>query len=122
VQIVVGTKCVGNKTYDFLYRFCSVILSGRVNMTPTFCGLAKVAIFTTNVDAENQCLINHKTVCGALNRHFCKTAVSGSGFFSRICKVHFYKPIALRFLTLVLYRLSKMFLRIANLMDKVMQC
>jgi len=24
--------------------------------------LAKVAIFTTNVDAENQCLFNHKTV------------------------------------------------------------
>jgi hypothetical protein len=25
----------------------------------TVSGLAKVAIFTTNVDAENQCLINH---------------------------------------------------------------
>ena len=37
--------------------------------------LAKVAIFTTNVDAENQSLINHKCVCGALNRHFCQTAV-----------------------------------------------
>jgi NADPH-dependent 7-cyano-7-deazaguanine reductase QueF-like protein len=34
-------------------------------------GLAKVANFTTNVDAENQTLINHKCVCGALNRHFC---------------------------------------------------
>jgi len=42
------------------------------------CGLPKVAIFTTNVDAENQCLINHKCFCGALNRHFCQTAVSGS--------------------------------------------
>ena len=41
----------------------------------SFCGLAKVAIFTTNVDAENQTLINHKCVCGALNRHFCQTAV-----------------------------------------------
>jgi len=38
--------------------------------------LAKVAIFTTNVDAENQCLINHKTVCGVLNRHFCQTPVT----------------------------------------------
>jgi hypothetical protein len=28
----------------------------------TLSGLAKVAIFTTNVDAENQCLINHKCV------------------------------------------------------------
>jgi hypothetical protein len=45
-------------------------------------GLAKVAIFTTNVDAENQTLINHKCVCGALNRHFCQTRVSTSPFFS----------------------------------------
>jgi hypothetical protein len=43
----------------------------------TFSGLAKVAIFTTNVDAENQTLINHKCVCGALNRHFCQTRVIG---------------------------------------------
>ena len=42
----------------------------------TVSGLAKVAIFTTNVDAENQTLINHKCVCGALNRHFCQTAVT----------------------------------------------
>jgi len=35
-----------------------------------------VAIFTTNVDAENQTLINHKCVCGALNRHFCQTRVT----------------------------------------------
>ena len=48
----------------------------------TFSGLAKVAIFTTNVDAENQTLINHKCVCGALNRHFCQTRVSTSPFFS----------------------------------------
>jgi len=49
-------------------------------------GFAKVAIFTTNVDAENQCLIYHnpegltnsiknnftmsKYVCGAMNRQF----------------------------------------------------
>jgi hypothetical protein len=39
----------------------------------TFSGLAKVAIFTTNVDAENQTLMNHKCVCVALNRHFCQT-------------------------------------------------
>jgi hypothetical protein len=43
----------------------------------TFSGLAKVAIFTTNVDSENQTLINHKCVCGALNRHFCQTRVIG---------------------------------------------
>jgi hypothetical protein len=34
-----------------------------------------VAIFTTSVDAENQFLIDHKCVCGALNRHFCQTPV-----------------------------------------------
>jgi hypothetical protein len=34
-----------------------------------------VAIFTTNVNAENQTLINHKCVCGAPNRHFCQTRV-----------------------------------------------
>src|SRR6478736_1945715 len=42
----------------------------------TFSGLAKVAISTTNIDAENQTLINHKCVCRALNRHFCQTRVS----------------------------------------------
>ena len=43
-------------------------------------GLAKVAIYTTNVDAENQTLNNRKCVSGALNRHFCQTRVSGSLF------------------------------------------
>ena len=46
----------------------------------TVSGLAKVAIFTTNVDAENQTLINQKCVCGALNRHFCQTRVMPSCF------------------------------------------
>jgi hypothetical protein len=35
-----------------------------------------VAILTTNVDEENQTLINHKCVCGALNRHFCQLKIS----------------------------------------------
>jgi hypothetical protein len=47
------------------------------NLPITVSGLAKVAIFTTNVDAENQTLINHKSVCGALKRHFCQTRVKG---------------------------------------------
>jgi hypothetical protein len=42
--------------------------------------LAKVAIFTTNVDAENKCMINHKTVCGALSRQFFVGAVTGWHF------------------------------------------
>jgi hypothetical protein len=50
----------------------------------TVSGLAKVAIFTTNVDAENQTLINHKCVCGALNRHFCQTRVKGWFFHGSI--------------------------------------
>ena len=37
--------------------------------------IGDVAIFTTNVDAENKTLINHKCDCGALNRHFCQTRV-----------------------------------------------
>jgi hypothetical protein len=41
----------------------------------TFCGLAKVAIFITNVNVENQTLINHKCVCGVLNPYFCQTPV-----------------------------------------------
>ena len=55
----------------------------------TFSGLAKVAIFTTNVDAENQTLINHKCVCGALNRHFCQTRVIGSFFFPVVHSIAF---------------------------------
>jgi hypothetical protein len=47
----------------------------------TVCSYKKLAIFTTNVHAENQCLINHKTVCGALNRQFLVAAVMG-WFFS----------------------------------------
>jgi hypothetical protein len=51
-------------------------------------GFAKWRIITIpkaiGIDAENQILINHipiaiGSVCGALNRHFCKTAVIGSG-------------------------------------------
>jgi len=49
-----------------------------------------VAIFTIpiaiGIDAENQCLISLRQLadCGALNRHFCQTAVmgcSGTQFF-----------------------------------------
>ncbi len=48
--------------------------------------MAKVAIFTTNVDAENQCLVNHKCVCGALNRHFFQTRVISWPSVHRPCK------------------------------------
>ena len=75
----------------------------------TFWRLAKVAIFTTNADAENQTLINHKTVCGALNRHFCQTPVgrwhshfqSNNLFtsainFSKLSKLDFLKSLILK--------------------------
>ena len=70
-----------------VYFFCFSVryfLSGRclLRLHTTVSGLAKVAIFTTNVDAENQTLINHKCVCGALNRHFCQTRVR------RMCFCH----------------------------------
>ena len=57
------------------------------NWPQAVCGYKKVAIFTTNVNAENQTLINHQCVCEALNCHFCQTAVSSSCFFftKRIC-------------------------------------
>jgi len=57
------------------------VLYGVLKCRITVGGLAKVAIFPTNVDAENQCLINNKTFCGALNRHFYQTAVMLSLFF-----------------------------------------
>ena len=38
--------------------------------------------FRQNVDAENQTLINHKFVCGALNRNFCQTRYMGLIVFS----------------------------------------
>ena len=59
--------------FDFLSTYFN--WSRSVSLQVTFSGLAKVAIFTTNVDAENQILINHKCVCGALSRHFCQTLV-----------------------------------------------
>jgi hypothetical protein len=56
-------------------------LAEKWGMTANVFAFGAVADFTTNVDAENQTLINHKTVCGALNRHFCQTAVMPSLFF-----------------------------------------
>jgi hypothetical protein len=38
----------------------------------SFFGLAMWRKFSTNVDAENQTLFNHKCVCGELNRHIAK--------------------------------------------------
>jgi hypothetical protein len=43
----------------------------------TFCSYKKLAIFTTNVDAENETFGYHKTLCVALNRQFLVGAVMG---------------------------------------------
>jgi len=72
----------GNIRHHFWYaviekRIMPQIIGAVVpNWQLTFSGLAKVSIFTTNVNTENQCLFKHKCVCGALNRHFCQTRVS----------------------------------------------
>jgi hypothetical protein len=56
----------------------------------TFSGLAKVSIFKTNVDAENQTLINHKAVFGTRNPAFWVGAVTSSAFSSVVAVfVHF---------------------------------
>ena len=76
---------------DIFYKMVAFVFrSVFFKCRTTVSGLAKVAIFTTNVDAENQTLINHKCVCGALNRLFCQTRVSTSPFFSVVLlSVHF---------------------------------
>jgi hypothetical protein len=47
------------------FFFRSLLLCRLLDLKVTFLSYPKVAIFTTNVDAENQTLINHKCVCGA---------------------------------------------------------
>ena len=71
----------------YVYFCRSFLLCRLLGLQVTFSGLAKVAIFKTNVDAENQTLINHKCVCVALNRHFCQTRVMRS-FYSRHISQH----------------------------------
>jgi len=66
----------------FLADVCRFVGS-FYNEAERFCGLAKVAIFTTNVDAENQILTNHKCVCGALDRQFFVGAVMCGSSFTR---------------------------------------
>jgi hypothetical protein len=92
IKVLLGTNCIKFSILFFFFISYSfgfsdfapflkwVLVSTFLfqiykNLPITFSGLAKVAIFTTNVHAENQTLINHKCVCGALNRHFCQTRV-----------------------------------------------
>jgi hypothetical protein len=64
----------GMKEAMFGYKDGSLTIAIGVTLS----GLAKVAIFTTNVDAEHHIFFNHKCVCGELNRHFCQTRVMPS--------------------------------------------
>ena len=67
-----------------LILFLSVDVSSVLIRLPlTFCSYKKLAIFATKLDAENQCLINHKCVCGALNRQFLVGAVTCCHSFCR---------------------------------------
>ena len=58
-----------------LNNYLSVLFKRSAKIAYNVSRLGEGGDFTTNVDAENQTLINHKCVCGALNRHFCQTAV-----------------------------------------------
>jgi hypothetical protein len=71
-----------SKLAFLLYLKSSVwsLLCRLLGLLVKFSGLAKVAIFTTNVDAENKTLIIHKTFSGVMNRHFCQTRVIASTF------------------------------------------
>jgi hypothetical protein len=63
----------------------------------TFCSYKKLAIFTTNVDAESQTLINHKCVCGALNRQFLVGAVTCCAIFClAVQQVFFCRTVTAR--------------------------
>ena len=63
---------------DFLLSIVVIMLV--VYLLPMVSGLAKVVIFTTHVDEENQTLMNSKCFCGALNRRFNETRVLRSLF------------------------------------------
>jgi hypothetical protein len=64
--------------YSFLclYGFSVLVEVGKGLDDAGGAGLKKVAIFTTNVDAENQCLIKHKTVYEARSPALAKLLLS----------------------------------------------
>jgi hypothetical protein len=84
---LLGRLSDGSFVPSFYVYFCrSFLLRRLLGLQVTVSGLAKVAIFTTNVDAKNQCLINYKCVFGALNRQFFVGAVMG--WFSILIHSH----------------------------------
>jgi hypothetical protein len=77
------TKCAILCGWHFGSFFCrfNVALSVVIGLPLTVGSYKKLAIFTTNVDAENQTFVYHKTVCGVPNRQFLVGAVIASVFF-----------------------------------------
>ena len=66
---------------NFSDAFLKKVEATEVFSQPDGLRLGEGGDFYHKVDAKNQSLINHKCVCGALNRHFCQTAVIGILFF-----------------------------------------
>ncbi len=79
VQLQYGLYVVGHLSklaFHFMFIVVRlVVVVSSVRLACNVFGLGEGGDFTTNVDAENKTLINHKCVCGALNRHFCQTRV-----------------------------------------------
>ena len=75
--------------FVLMFKFWSVcrLVNGRPTIGYNVFGLGEGGDLHHKVDAENQTLINHKCVCGALNRHFCQTRVSSCAYFciNKIC-------------------------------------
>ena len=63
-----------------------------------FCGFAKLAVFTTNVEAENRCLIKHKCMCVALNHQFVEGAVLQAGVLPVVALLSIVYHVQVRWL------------------------
>ncbi len=61
--------------FSFTLSYSFVVLPSQVSVSG-FANWRFLPSRTYGIDAENQNLINHKCVCGALNRHFCQTRVT----------------------------------------------
>ena len=70
---------------ESIFSHCLAVSSVFLALVVTVCSYKKLAIFTTNVDAENETFGYHKTVCGALNRQFLVGAVMHWAYWFSIC-------------------------------------
>ena len=60
----------------YVYFCRSFLLCRLLGLQVTVCGLAKVAIFSTNFQRSTKAYMRTKLSYEALNRHFCQTAVT----------------------------------------------